>query len=38
MFLEYRVDVVVEELIHDALDVCMRLHAPAPLGVDGGHE
>jgi hypothetical protein len=38
MFLEHKVEVVVEELIHDALDVRMGLHAPTPLGVNGSHE
>ncbi len=38
MFLEYCLDLVIKELVHDALDVCMRFHAPAPFGVDGGNE
>jgi hypothetical protein len=38
IFLEHQVDVVVEELVHDALDVFMGLHSPTPLGVNGSDE
>lgn len=38
MFLDYRLDVVVDELIDNTLDIFVSFHAPTPFWIDCRHK